>query len=150
MKRLLFFALVLTAAAWVPAQELTLAARGQPAACTIVRPAAASPSQVYAAEELQRFTEQMTGVKLPIATDEAPLPARAVVLGDTRFTSEVLGGPAEVKGLGEDGFRLVRRGDRLLVLGGPVRGTLYGVYELLERFGGCRWYSSWHSVIPRR
>ena len=150
MKRLLFIALVVTAAAWAPAQELALAARGQPAACTIVRPAVASPSQVYAAEELQRFTEQMTGVKLPIATDEAPLPARAVVLGDTRFTSEVLGGPGEVKGLGEDGFRLVRRGDRVLVLGGPVRGTLYGVYELLERFGGCRWYSSWHSVIPRR
>lgn len=150
MNRLLLVALVLTAAAWAPAQELTLAARGQPAACTIVRPAAASPSQVYAAEELQRFTEQMTGVKLPIATDEAPLPACTVLLGDTRFTSELLGGPADVKALGEDGFRLVRHGDRLLVLGGPVRGTLYGVYELLERFGGCRWYSSWHSVIPHR
>lgn len=150
MKQYLFVAFVLTAAAWAPAQELTLATRGQPAACTIVRPAAASPSQVHAAEELQRFTEQMTGVKLPIATDEAPLPTRAVLLGDTRFTSELLGGPADLKSLGEDGFRLVRRGDHVLVLGGPVRGTLYGVYELLERFGGCRWYSSWHSVIPRR
>ena len=150
MKRLFFVALVLTAAAAAPAQELTLATRGQPAACTIVRPAAASPSQVYAAEELQRFTEQITGVKLPITTDEAPLPACAVLLGDTRFTAELLGGPADLKALGEDGFRLVRRGDRLLVLGGPVRGALYGVSELLEHFGGCRWYSSWHSVIPRR
>src|SRR5512135_3249106 len=96
MNRLLTIALVLTAPAWAPAQELTLAARGQPAACTIVRPAAASPSQVYAAEELQRFTEQMTGVKLPIATDEGPLPARAVLLGDTRHTAEVLGGPADL------------------------------------------------------
>ena len=49
MNRILFIALVLTAAAWAPAQELTLAARGQPAACTIVRPTAASHSQVYAA-----------------------------------------------------------------------------------------------------
>ena len=151
MNRLLFLAHVLAAAACAPAQELTLASRGQPAACTIVRPASASPSQIYAAEELQRFTEQMTGVKLPITTDEAPLPPRAVLLGDTRFTSEVLGKPADLKALGEDGFRLWRwRGDRLLVLGGPVRGTLYGVYELLEHYGGCRWYSSWHSVIPRR
>ena len=31
-----------------------------------------------------------------------------------------------------------------------MRGTLYGVYETLERFGGCRWYTSWHSVIPKR
>ena len=150
MNRLLFVAFILTAAVCAPAQELSLAARGQPAACTIVRPASASPSQVYAVEELQRFTEQMTGVKLPITTDEAPLPPRAVLLGDTRFTTELLGGPADVKALGEDGFRLVRRGERVLVLGGPVRGTLYGVYEVLERFGGCRWYSSWHSVIPRR
>src|SRR5512145_968180 len=132
MNRFLSFVLVLMAAACAPAQELTLAVRGQPAACTIVRPASASPSQVYAAEELQRFTEQMTGVKLPISTDEAPLPPRAVLLGDTRFTTELLGGPVDIKALGEDGFRLVRRGDRLLVLGGPLRGTLYGVYELLE------------------
>lgn len=150
MNRLLGTALVLFTAAGATAEELVLAARGQPAACTIVRAAAASPSQVYAAEELQRFTEQLTGVKLPIATDEQPLPARAVVLGDTRFTAELLGAPADLKALGEDGFRLVRRGERLLVLGGPVRGALYGTYELLERFGGCRWYSSWHSVIPRR
>ena len=150
MHRILLVSFVLTATAWASAQELTLAARGHSPACTIVRGATASPSQVYAAEELQRFTEQMTGVKLPITTDEAPLPTRAIVLGDTRFTSDLLGGPADVKALGEDGFRLVRRGDRLLVLGGSVRGTLYGVYELLERFGGCRWYSSWHSVIPPR
>src|SRR5512141_3007484 len=128
MNKLLLLALVLTVPAWSPAQELTLAARGQPAACSIVRSAAASPSQVYAAEELQRFTEEMTGIKLPIVTDERPLPDCAVLLGDS---------PAETSALGEDGFRLVRRGARLLVLGGPVRGTLYGVYELLERCGGC-------------
>jgi hypothetical protein len=150
MNRLLIATLVLMSAAWAPAEELILATRGQPAACSIVRAAAASPSQTYAAEELQRFTEQMTGVKLPITTDDAPLPARAILLGDTRFTSELLGGPADIQALGEDGFHLVSRGERLLVLGGPVRGTLYGVYEVLERFGGCRWYSSWHSVIPHR
>ena len=150
MNRLFFVALALAAAAAAPAQDLILAARGQPAACAIVRPAASSPSQVYAAEELQRFTEQLTGVRLPVTTDEGPLPARAVLLGGTRFTAELLGAPADVKALGEDGFRLARRGERLLVLGGPVRGTLYGVYEVLERFGGCRWYSSWQSVIPRR
>ncbi len=150
MNHLLFVALVLMAARGATSQELTLAARGHAAAYTIVRPANASPSQVYAAEELRRFTEQMTGVQLPIVTDETPLPACAILLGDTRFTSEILGGSADVKALGEDGFQLARSGDRVLVLGGPVRGTLYGVYELLERFGGCRWYSSWHSVIPRR
>ncbi|MCL1920557.1 MAG: DUF4838 domain-containing protein [Kiritimatiellaeota bacterium] len=127
---------------------LAIAVRGQAAGHVIVRPAAASPSQVYAAEELQKFVGQLTGVTLAIQTDEGALPERAVLLGNTRHTDAVLGAPADVGALGDDGFRLVTRGNHLLVLGGPVRGTLYGVYEVLERFGGCRWYASWHSVIP--
>jgi hypothetical protein len=90
----------------------------------------------------------MTGVKLPIITDEAPLPESAILIGDTRHTARILGSPVDLEALGEDGFRLVCRPPYLLMIGGPVRGTLYGVYETLEQFGGCRWYSSWHSVIP--
>jgi hypothetical protein len=130
------------------AQDLTLAIRGQPAPCSIVRPADASPSQLHAASELQRFAEQMTGVKLPIITDAEPLPKSAIVIGETRHTAPILGSPVDVDALGEDGFRLVCRPPHLLIMGGAVRGALYGVYELLEQFGGCRWYSSWHSVIP--
>jgi len=141
------------AAALLPAllvaQNLTVATRGQPAAYSIVRPANATPPQLYAAQELQTFTEQMTGVKLPVVTDDAPLPERAILVGGTRHTEPVLGGPAGLASLGEDGFRIVTRPPHLLILGGASRGTLYGVYEVLERFGGCRWYASWHSVIPR-
>jgi len=132
------------------AQELILAARGRPAAYTLVRSASASLSQIRAAEEFQTFTEQMTGVKLPILTDDAPLPAQAILLGNTRYTSAVLGGPVDFAALGTDGFRLVTQPPHFLIIGSPVRGTLYGVYETLERFGGCRWYTSWHSVIPKR
>ncbi|MDD4101554.1 MAG: DUF4838 domain-containing protein [Kiritimatiellae bacterium] len=140
----------LLTAAMTQAQTLPLAVRGQPASYTLVRPADASPSQLYATEEFQRFTEEMTGVKLQIVTDAEPLPAKAVLLGDTRHTATLLGAPAELDRLGADGFRLVAKRPHLLVIGGPVRGTLYGVYEVLERFGGCRWYASWHSVIPQR
>ncbi|MFO1521224.1 MAG: alpha-glucuronidase family glycosyl hydrolase [Kiritimatiellia bacterium] len=126
----------------------TVAVRGQAAGVSIVRPAGASASQIHAAEELQAFTEQMTGVKLPVMTDEGPLPERAILLGDTRHTAQVLGGPADMAGLGEDGFRLKTAGNHLLILGGPVRGTLTGVYELLERHGGCRWYASWLGSFP--
>ncbi len=132
------------------AQNFTLATRGQPPSCTIVRSVTASPAQIYAAEELQKFTEQLTGVRLPIITDEAALPATAIVLGETRHTAPLLGGAVDLPALGEDGFRLKTCAGHLLVIAGPVRGTLYGVYDLLERFGGCRWYASWHSVIPPR
>ncbi len=149
MKNLIVVFASFLAAALVNARQLPIAVRGQPAKYTVVRPADASPSQLYAAEEFQRFTETLTGVKLPVVTDEGPLPANAILLGNTRHTAALLGAPADMAGLGTDGFRLVVKPPHLLIVGGPVRGTLYGVYEILERFGGCRWYASWHSVIPQ-
>ena len=116
----------------------------------IVLPANASPSQAYAAEELQRFTEEMTGVELPILADDQPLPAKAILLGVTRHTEAVLGSAPDLGKLGDDGFRLVTKPPHLLIIGSPVRGTLYGVYELLEKYGGCRWYAKHHRFIPKR
>ncbi|MBQ2625407.1 MAG: DUF4838 domain-containing protein [Kiritimatiellae bacterium] len=129
---------------------LDVAVRGQSAEYVIVTSASASESQRYAAEELRDFIQKTTGVCLPIANDDSPLPAKAILLGETKYTENLLPNAANtVAGLGEDGFRLVARPPHLLVIASPVRGTLYGVYEILERFAGCRWYASWHSVIPK-
>lgn len=130
-------------------QTLTLAADGR-SDYVVVRPADSSPSQLYAAEELVEFTRQMTSVELPVVTDEAPLPAKAILLGVTRYTAELLGAAPDLTALGDDGFRLVARPPHLLIVGSGVRGTLYGVYELLERHGGCRWFAPWQSTIPHR
>ena len=138
---------IFAGSAW--AAEWTIATRGKEALTAIVIPAAASASQRYAAEELRDFTKQMTDVTLPIVTDADKRPARAILIGETKQTAELLGGAVDLTPLGEDGFRLVTRPNALCVLGSPVHGCLYGVYELLERFGGCRWYASWHSVIPQ-
>ena len=133
------------------ANQIVVAERGKAATYAIVVPEKASPSQHYAAEELRDFTERTTGVRLPIVTDAEVLPAKAILLGRTRHTDALLKDQSFAWGkLGTDGFRLVARPPHLLVLGAPDRGTLYGVYELLERFAGCRWYASWHSVIPTR
>ena len=130
------------------AGELVLAERGKPASYVIVRAAKASPSEVYAAEELRDFLAKATGVTLPIATDEANLPAKAVVVGETRFSSPANMTPGLAEKLGEDGFILEAKGSRFFVFGSRKRGALYGVYELLERYAGCRWYASWHTVVP--
>ena len=127
-------------------EQLELAVRGRPAEVTVVLPVGASASQRYAAEELVRFVERMTGVRLPTADDALPKPERAILLGATRFGSAAAD---ELASLGPDGFRLRVVGSDLVILGSPVRGTLYGVYELLEKYGGCRWYSSWCEKVPR-
>ncbi len=126
-----------------------LATRGKPASRTIVIPEDASPSQKHAAVELQVHVARMTGVELPVVSDAGPLPEQAILLGRTRHTTALLGEGEEPDALGDDGFRLAVRPPHLLVIGGSVRGTLYGVYHLLEHHGGCRWFASWHGVIPR-
>ncbi len=139
-------ATTLSAVAAVP--PLVLAERGAPPACTIVVRAGASACERYAAEELRDFLKRQTGVSLPIAGDTHALPARAILLGATRHTKDLLGASASVDGLGEEGFRLKAAAPHLLILGGAGRGPLYGVYELLERFGGCAWYSLRFQVVP--
>ena len=49
--------------------------------------------------------------------------------------------------LGEDGFRLQTLGGELRLSGGE-RGILYAVWEVLERFGGCGWFSPLTEVVP--
>ena len=133
-----------------PAEDLVIARRGQEAAATVVIRRDASPSERYAAEELVRYVEKMTDVRLPVIDDAQPLPARAVILGMTRHTSALVAGVPATRELGEEGFRLLAVPPHLLVIGSRKRGVLYGAYELLETYGGVGWFASWHEVVPRR
>ena len=133
-----------------PAGNLVLARRGQETATTVVIRRDASPSERYAAEELVRYVEKMTAVRLPVIDDAQPLPARAVILGMTRHTSTLAAGAPATRELGDEGFRLLAVPPHLLVMGSYKRGVLYGVYELLETYGGVGWFASWHEVVPRR
>jgi len=126
---------------------ITLAENGK-SDYVIVRPADASQSVVYAAEELQSFLRRMTTAELSIRTDVDRLPPKAILLGPTDYTASVLGEIPDLETLGDDGFRLCVRGPHIVILGSQVRGTLYGVYELLDTYCGCRWYASYHSVVP--
>ena len=116
-------------------QELVLARRGESADCRIVVPETAGESRLFAATELRDYVERMTGVRLEI--ERGTTPPKGIFLDEPDDPS-----------LGTDGFRLVVQGSSLRVKGG-CRGVLYGVYELLERFGGCGWYASWRTVVPR-
>ena len=123
------------------AGTLVIAERGKVAEYSIVVPPDAPPSQGYAAEELRDFVEKTTGVRLPIVSSAV---RKAIVL-ETNLRASA--SPHETS---PDAFRLCVDGNRLRIVGGSGRGVLYGVYEVLERFAGCRWYASWHTVVPRR
>jgi hypothetical protein len=144
-------ALVLALLAWATtadaASTITLVEQGR-SAYRIVIPSDAIPAERYAAEELQRYLERISGAQLPIVTDSDPPTPREILLGDNQHLRR---GRTELAGerLGTDGFALRTQGRQLVILGGRPRGTLYGVYALLEEKLGVRWYTAEVESIPR-
>jgi hypothetical protein len=96
----------------------------------------ASASAKRAADELQRFLREMSGATLPMVQEPAQPAGGAILLG-------------HADDLGPEGFRLKTEGRNLLIAGGRERGTMYGVYSLLDKLG-CRWFTPEVSRIPKR
>jgi hypothetical protein len=135
-------------AAEAPAGAIVLADAGK-SPYRIVVAEGASPSTRYAAEELARFVEQMSGAKLPIVSDRQPAAEAEILLGQNSRLKE-LGVDIDMKLLGQEGYVIRTVGGRLVIAGGEPRGTLYGVYGLLEDHLGCRWFAPGVSRIPKR
>lgn len=107
----------------------------------------ASPSETFAAEELQGCLEQMTGVRLPIVSEETASSPHEIVLGQYLRAAEV-GLKYDSAEWGCSGFQIFPHGKKLFILGSPERGTLYGVYSWLEDDLGCCWYAPEIAKIP--
>lgn len=108
----------------------------------------ASPSEHRAAAELKRFVIEMSGAVMPTADDTGAAPEKAVYVGDSRLL-RALGARIDFDSLGDEGYVIRTVGNSLVIAGGRTRGTMYGVYALLEDVLGCRWYSAKVSKIPR-
>jgi hypothetical protein len=142
---IILFLLALTPPAWA-ADNLTLATSGK-SDYQIILPANASPSEKRGATELQSHIEQICGAKFPIATDAAPLPPHAILIGNTTATAQLLK-DAQPTTLGDEGFLLRTAGPHVIIYGSNVRGAMYGCSALLERLG-VRWYTPRVTFIPR-
>ena len=134
---------------------LPLAAREQPiilvdggrSTYSICISSEASPSERRAAEELQRFLEEISGAQLPIVTDAAAVSGDVVLVGKSDALDR-LGLNIPFEDLGPEGFALRTAGRHLVIAGGRLRGTMYGVYAFLEKLG-CRWFAPDASRIPK-
>jgi hypothetical protein len=104
---------------------------------TIAVAANAPAPERRAAIELQHFIAEMSGARLPIADRCAT--RRCIQLGSSYASGK----------FGPEQYWLKTEGETLTISGGRPRGTLYGVYTLLDRLG-CRWYTTEVSRIPKR
>ncbi|MBN1863885.1 MAG: hypothetical protein JW808_03180, partial [Victivallales bacterium] len=101
-----------------------------------------------AANEFVAHVKQATGVELPIVTDDQAPDNRPLLLIGARNLAER--GGMHIGELKREGFRVgfTRDGHGAIIGHVPPanepwctpRGTLNGVYDVLERFLGVRWY----------
>ena len=116
--------------------DMVLCGEGAPAGRAIVLPRETSASVRYAARELASYLEQITGKRMPVVDELCSEPPCAIrLVPDER--------------LGSDGFHLLAEPPNLKIIGSAKRGILYGVYELLETYGGVGWYAADCTVIPK-
>jgi len=136
-----------------------LVAGGEAPATIVVRPvvdprekgvplkgyAGISCSVATAAEELQRYVKETTGVLLPIGA-EMPPAGPVILVGRSEYTDRL---KIRVDRLKPSGFVVARIDRGVAIVGRDANanadwyaesGTLWGVYDFIERFLGVRWY----------
>ena len=115
---------------------------------TIYVSPSASPVITLAADELENHLRQVLDVRCVRRESNGLSPVHLVLsLGEKEeaFHAVLPAGQQP----GEDGYCLDMRDGNLVITGGNDRGVLYGVYSFLEKYLGCRWYTSEVSCLPR-
>ncbi len=111
----------------------------------------------FAALDLQKYIEMMTGAKIEILSDESQISGNVICVGASNYTKNIRnlnipsGFTAERI---EEGYTIFCRGNRLVLAGndeGPYFGTYYAVVEFLRKLG-IRWIlpGDFGEVIPTR
>jgi len=83
----------------------------------------------FARSEFERCVTAMTGKAAP----------------ELKFTAA-----AKSEKLGLDGFRVLVKNGVIEIRSETGRAAIYGVYDILERFGGCGFYARNCEVLPKR
>lgn len=107
----------------------------------------ASRAELYAASELQKYFLKIFNAYVPYYSDRVKRRGKEIHVG--KF---VRGATDEnYEALGNEGFIIkpLENGD-VLIAGGGNRGTLYGVYEFLSRYGGLKKYAKDMEVFEKK
>ena len=91
---------------------------------SIVIPENATEPNFMAAQQLQSYILQISGVEIPIKKDCEPATELEIAVGYTNRCAE---GQFDEQRLGLEGFVIETVGKKLFIAGSGVRGTIYGV-----------------------
>ena len=137
--RVILLAVYLTCAGRQSVEADMIISKDTPA--SIVVGPGATETERFAAGELRRYLKEITGADLRIETESDVDPSGLILsIGNTKYSRGAEDRfDKAVAGPGSDSFIIKADGRLVLLVGGGDRGTLYSVYEFLER-QGCRWF----------
>lgn len=115
----------------------------------IVIPSQATGVEKHSAEELQKYIEDISGIKLKIVSDSEPETQYEILIGRNNRLQK-LNLNISFDSLALDGFTIRTAGDKLVIVGGSKKGTLYGVYTFLDKYLGCKMYTPDAIYIPKK
>jgi len=141
----LIFAFLLSLIQPAQAQKFTLVKKGI-AKSKIIIPEKATIVEIQSAKVLQDYIQRISGATLPIEADSIWQQKGEVLIGNVN-RPELKLVPKEQ--LGKDGLFIKSNASNLVITGGTGKGILYGVYTFLEKYLGCRKYSSAVTYVPK-
>ncbi len=103
----------------------------------------------HAAKELQEHLQIAANCKIPVSPENQSgneADTKKIFIGQTRFAVE---NGLDFSQLGKEEWILRSVGTKIILGGGAPRGTLYAVYEFLERFCGVMWLDEQTTHIPK-
>ena len=116
------------------------------AACSIILPAIPTAVEKTAAGELAEHLRLISGQNFQVLSEKEMRPDMPYILiGGTALAEKMFHNRLQ-----DDEYVIQVQGNRLLLTGGGTRGTLYAVYDFLERAADCRWLDEHNSIIPAK
>lgn len=118
----------------------------------VVQSEKATKAEKFASAELAGYLEKITGAKFNIIKENAIARTddgkKYIYVGNTEYAAK------NGIDIGKLGFEewVIRTDDsnNLIISGGRPKGTLYGVYEFLEKYCGCLWLDEQSETILKQ
>ena len=122
---------------------------------SLLVPASATDTEIYAAQEIVTYFSSVTGVTLEIIYDantEFSMNSNIISIGNTTPYEEAVNRHGEVdlsrEALNTDGFVIFTLGTSVYINAYKERGKLYGAYEFIETTLGVKFLNYRYTHIP--
>jgi hypothetical protein len=130
------------------AGELVIADKGK-SDYVIAIPSSASNQERFVGGELASHLEKMSGVKFEVATENTlPAGKKIISIGNTSFSQKA--GIDQSKLQDEAIIIRTTSEGNLILSGGRLRGTMFAVYDFLEKQLGCHWFDEYTFEVPKK